>query len=237
MPSGEERILVENLIVRRGTFTLHVPSWRVPAGVIVGVVGPNGAGKTTLLSVLAGLMRADAGRVSVVGHDPWTEQSRMREQVGFMTDDTPLFQMRVDKLFRTVSGYYPTWDPALVDALVQRFEIDVTKRVAKLSKGEGTRVRLVIAMAFHPKVLVLDEPATGLDLRGRRGLLQTVLDLMKADEPTVLVSSHQLADVERISDRILALKHGTVARDGATDQLVGDDRTLEEAMIAWGVDG
>ena len=161
----------------------------------------------------------------------------MREQVGFMSDDMPLFGMRTDKLLRMVSGYYPTWDPALAEALVQRFEIDPTKRVAKLSKGEGTRVRLVLAIAFRPKVLLLDEPATGLDLGGRRRLLETVLGLMKAGDPTVLVSSHQLADVERISDRLLVLKNGAVARDGATDRLVGDDRTLEEAMIAWGADG
>jgi ABC-2 type transport system ATP-binding protein len=109
--------------------------------------------------------------------------------------------------------------------------------VAQLSKGQGTRIRLVLAMAFRPRVLVLDEPATGLDLAGRRSLLRSVLDVVRDPQRTVIVSSHQLQDVERIADRLLVLDAGQVIQQGPTADLVGDDRTLEEAMVSWGAAG
>ena len=89
-------------------------------------------------------------------------------------------------------------------------------------------------MAFRPKLLVLDEPAAGLDLAGRRSLLESVLDVVRDPQRSVVFSSHALHDVERIADRLLVLNRGSVVRDGATDALVGDGRTLEEALEAWG---
>jgi ABC-2 type transport system ATP-binding protein len=98
-------------------------------------------------------------------------------------------------------------------------------------------LRLVTAMAFRPHVLVLDEPATGLDLAGRRSLLESVLEVVRDPERAVIVSSHQLLDVQRISDRLFVLNEGKVVREGRTDALVGEERTLEEAMELWGVAG
>jgi len=105
------------------------------------------------------------------------------------------------------------------------------------AKGQGTRIRLITAMAFKPRLLVLDEPATGLDVGGRRSLLKSVLDVVRDRERSVIVSSHMLADVERIADRLLVLDEGRVVKDGRTDNLVGDHRTLEEALVDWGAAG
>ena len=227
-------IRLEGVRVQRGNFALAIPRWEVPEGCVVGVVGPNGAGKTTLLNLLPGLSRSDMGSVSVMGMDPRRQQAAVRSQLGFMSDDMALFELRTDKLLRMLSGYYPTWDPALVSALVERFDVDLSKRVSQLSKGQGTRLRLLCAMAFRPRVLVLDEPATGLDVSGRRALLEVVLEVVRDPARSVVISSHQLGDVERIADRLLVLERGAVIREGYTSDLVGDERTLEEALLAWG---
>jgi ABC-2 type transport system ATP-binding protein len=228
---------VRDLKVRRGTFTLSVPKWRVGPGEVTGLVGPNGAGKTTLLETIAGLRKADSGAVRVFGLNPWADPVEVRSSLGFMTDDMPLFDLRIGKLLRLLSGYYATWDASLVEELLQRFKLDPSQKVQRLSKGQGTRIRLVTAMAFRPRVLVLDEPATGLDVAGRRSLLESVLDVVRDPSRSVIVSSHMLADVERIADRLLVLNEGRVVKDGRTDDLVGEQRTLEEALIEWGAAG
>jgi len=230
-------IEVRDLQVRRATFVLRVPEWRVEPGQVVGVVGPNGAGKTTLLETLAGLRPVTAGNVRVFGRNPWREPEVVRAALGFMSDDMPVFDLRIAPLLRLLSGYYPTWDAALVESLLARFRLDPRQKAHTLSKGQGTRLRLVTAMAFRPRVLVLDEPATGLDLAGRRSLLESVLEVVRDPERAVIVSSHQLLDVQRIADRLLVLDQGRVVREGATDALVGEGRTLEEAIEAWGAAG
>jgi ABC-2 type transport system ATP-binding protein len=228
-----DAIEVDGLRVRRGTFTLEVPRWRVAAGTVVGVVGANGAGKSTLLELLPGFYATDEGSVRVAGLDPAADPVGVRQVLGFMTDDLPLPAGSVSRLLWTLSGYWPTWDGDLVRGLLDRFEIDPGASVGTMSKGEGTRLRLVLAMAFRPKVLVLDEPATGLDVHGRRALLKTVLEVVQDPGRAVIISSHDLADVERICDRLLVLHRGRVLNEGPTADLVGDHRTLEEAVLQW----
>ncbi len=235
--SESELITVDGLRVRRNGFTLDVPSWTVRPGEVIGLVGPNGAGKTTLLETIAGLRRVGRGAVRVFGRDPWNDPEAVRSALGFMSDDMPLFDMRTGALFRMLSGYYRSWDAQLVDQLIERFQLDPQQKVSKLSKGQGTRLRLVTAMAFRPRVLLLDEPASGLDLGGRRALLESVLDVVRDPGRSVVVSSHMLQDVERIADRLLVIKSGQVIEEGATHELVGDHRTLEEALLAWGAAG
>lgn len=229
----DELVQLTDVRARRGDFELVVERWSVPPGQVVGIVGANGAGKTTLLELLPGYKRPDAGQVRVVGHDPWVDVAQVRQQLGFMSDDMELFPGRVDGLFYELSGYYPTWDADWVQELVGRFSLDTTRKVHELSKGEGTRLRLVVALAHRPRLVVLDEPATGLDIQGRRALLRTVVELAGGGENSVLVSSHDLVDVERISDRLLALHNGRVVADGPTDELVAEGQTLEEAMLGW----
>lgn len=229
---------VEHLKVKRDSFTLDVPKWTVYPGTIVGVVGPNGAGKTTLLQQLAGLkapmVKDSSGRVEVFGRSPFEDAPFVRSGLGYMRDDLPLFLMSINKLLRLVSGYYQSWDEDLAMELMDRFEVNGKANTLSLSKGEGTRLRLILAMAFRPRVLVLDEPGTGLDLAGRRKLIQDVLEIGGDEHRAVIISSHQLEDLERMIDHVLALSKGQVVANGPLESVVGEDRTLEEAMIAWG---
>ena len=228
---------LNGLVVRRNSFRLEVPRWTLAPGNVIGLVGPNGAGKTTLLESVAGLRRTQGGEISVFGLDPWKDPVRVRSELGFMSDDMPLFAMRVGGLLHMISGYYTSWDRELVDELLERFKLDPRKSVYQLSRGQGTRLRLITAMAFRPRVLLLDEPAAGLDLGGRRALLDSVLNVVRDPQRSVIISSHMLQDVERIADRLLVLNKGQVVKEGVTGELIGEERTLEEALVAWGAAG
>lgn len=218
----------------RGSFELHIPEWTVRPGEVVGLVGPNGVGKTTLLRLLAGIDPADSGQISVLGMDPISNFVDVRSRCAFMSDEQPVFTMRIAKLLRFVSGYYPTWDAVHAEELLARFELDPTANTGTLSRGQGTRLRLLIAMAFRPDLLILDEPGTGLDLAGRRELLKSVIEVAGAGDRSVIISSHQLGDIERICDRLLVLNDGQVLRDGTAEELIEDGQSLEDAMFGWG---
>lgn len=227
-------IQINDVHRRHGDFELHVPQWTVQPGEVVGLVGPNGVGKTTLLRLLAGIDKPDTGTVSVLGMHPVKDYVEVRSRCAFMTDDQPVFSMRIRQLLKLVSGYYPSWDAEHVDELLKRFELDPKAYTQALSRGQGTRLRLLIAMAFRPDLLLLDEPGAGLDLAGRRELLKSVVEIAGGGQRSVIISSHHLGDIERICDRLLVLNNGQVLRDGAADELIEDGQTLEDAMFAWG---
>ena len=230
-------ITLRDVEITRQDFTLRVDRWSLPPGQVIGLVGPNGAGKTTLLQLLSGVLKPTSGQVRVLGLDPVAQLPAVRQQLGFMSDDQSIFRMRIGNLLQLLSGYYPTWDRDLVETLLDRFKLDRSARVDQLSKGQGTRIRLVLALAHRPKVVLLDEPGTGLDLAARHALLRTVLDVVGEGERSVIISSHMLDDVARISDRLLVLRDGAVIQSGPTDALVDDDVTLEERLMDWGAAG
>ena len=229
-----ELLNLKQVVKDRGAFQLSVPQWQVGPGEVVGLVGPNGAGKTTLLRLLAGLDRPTSGEIAILGLDPVTEHTKVRSQCAFMWDDQPVFNVPIGRMLHLLSGYYPTWDAGLVDQLLERFDLNPQVSPGQLSRGQGTRLRLLMALAWRPRLLLLDEPASGLDLSGRQALLESVIEVAGAGDRSVIISSHQLADVERICDRLLVVNQGQIVQEGPTDALVDSGRTLEEAMVAWG---
>ena len=203
------------------------------------LVGPNGAGKSTLLQTLHGVMPRDEGWVRVCGVDPWGDPVACRSRTGFAGDSVELFHVRVRDLMVILPDYYETWDKAWATEVADRLRVEPDWTVGQLSTGQSSRVRLLCALAFRPQLLLLDEPAAGLDLGNRRRLLEIVLGLAGdgPDAVAVVISSHQLRDIERIVDRLLVLHEGKAVREGATHELVHEGQTLEEAMLAWGVAG
>jgi ABC-2 type transport system ATP-binding protein len=225
-------VTIDALRVRRGAFLLDIPRLTIERGTVVGLVGRNGAGKSTLLQVLAGLAPADTGAVRVLGLDPWRQGAEVRARVGWMSDDMPLWAMRIDDLLASLAGFYHTWDAALAADLCRRLELDPTRGVGSLSKGEQTRIRLVVTLAFRPEIVLLDEPATGLDVPARRALLELVLGVVRDGTRTVILSSHQIDDVERIADRVLLLEWGRLVADGTAAEVAAGAPNLEERLAA-----
>ena len=223
-------VVISGLVVQRGAFRLDVPSLTVEAGSVVGLVGRNAAGKTTLLQVLSGQLSPTSGTARVFGFDPIEELVSARQQVAWMSDDMPVFAMRIADHLNAVAPFWPTWDATLAGQLLQRFELDPRKSTVRLSKGEHTRFRLVLALAWRPKLVLLDEPATGLDVPSRREMLAQVMDIVRDPERSVIISSHQAADIERVADRVLLIERGRIVADGQPQEVAGVGRTLEERL-------
>ena len=233
----DELISIAELKVVRGSFELSIPRWQVTRGKIIGVVGPNGAGKTTLLQTIAGLQPKAAGHITVFGHDPWLKPDVVRSSLGYMSDDIPLFDLTTFQLMQVLSGYYKTWDGKLVEKLMKYFKLDRNKRISELSRGQGTKVRLITAMAFRPQILMLDEPGGGLDLESRRIFLKSVPDAVRTSRTSVIISSHHLRDVAQVADRLLVLEQGHIVHEGPAKELIQANLTIEDALMQWGLAG
>jgi ABC-2 type transport system ATP-binding protein len=195
-------------------------SLSVEPGEVVGLLGRNGAGKTTLLHCLLGLLRPTEGSVGVFGLDPRREPLEVKRRLGQVSEHDMLPPgRRVDELLRFHAELFPDWDAALCDELVSRFGLNRLDRIRQLSKGQVRQVSLVCAVSHRPELLLLDEPAGGLDPAARREVLQTAIELLAEGGTTVLFSSHHMNDVERLAQRVVLLHDGRVLLDDEIDAL------------------
>ena len=193
---------------------------RIQRGGIFGLVGVNGAGKTTLIKHILGLYKSKAGRVSVFGLDPISNTENVLARIGYMSEVTELPDwMTVAELIRYTRAFYPQWDESYSRTLTQQFELDTTKKIRNLSKGQRARVALLLAVSHRPELLILDEPSSGLDPLVRRDILRTVIQAVADDGRTVLFSSHLLDEVERVADTVALIDSGNIVIHGELDEL------------------
>jgi ABC-2 type transport system ATP-binding protein len=209
---SEPVITVSELTRRFGANTaLESASLSVPRGAVYGLVGENGAGKTTLIKHILGLLRAQRGSVRVFGLDPVADPVRVLSRIGYLSEERDLpGWMRVDELIRYSRAFYPGWDDAYAEELRQSFALDASATVKNLSKGQKARVGLLVALAYRPELLVLDEPSTGLDPVVRRDILDAIIRTIADEGRTVLFSSHLLDEVERVADHVTMMSHGRI---------------------------
>jgi len=209
---SESVITVSELTRRFGAKTaLASVSLSIPRGAVYGLVGANGAGKTTLIKHILGLLRAESGSVRVFGLDPVADPVGVLSRVGYLSEEHDLpGWMRVDELTSYSRAFYPAWDDAYAEELRQAFALDSTARISNLSKGEKARLGLLIALAYRPELLVLDEPSTGLDPVVRRDILDAIMRTIADEGRTVLFSSHLLDEVERVADHVTMIHHGRI---------------------------
>jgi ABC-2 type transport system ATP-binding protein len=192
----------------------------VPRGIVFGLVGANGAGKTTLIKHVLGLLKAQTGSVRVFGLDPVKEPVSVLSRIGYLSEEGDLpGWMRVDELMRYMRAFYPTWDQAYAEDLRKQFALDPAAKIKTLSKGQKARAGLIVALAYRPELLVLDEPSSGLDPIVRRDILGAIVRTIADEGRTVLFSSHLLDEVERISDRVAMLKAGHILFTGDMDDI------------------
>jgi len=195
-------------------------SLEVPEGVVFGLVGRNGAGKTTLIRHVMGLLRAAEGSVSVFGRDPVSYPTQVLAQIGYLSEGNELPEwMSVRELMRFTRAYYSTWDDGYAESLRQTFEIDADQTIQKLSKGQRARVGLLLAIAHRPKLLVLDEPSSGLDPLVRRDILRAIIKTIADEGRTVIFSSHLLDEVERVADHVAIIEGGRLIRNDELEAL------------------
>ena len=221
-------VRVESLTRRFGAkVALDGVSLAVPRGAVFGLVGANGAGKTTLIKHILGLLRPAAGLVRVFGRDPVADPVGVLAHVGYLSEEPDLpGWMRVAELLRYTRAFYPGWDDAYAERLRRDFGLDPVARIKHLSKGQRARAGLLIALAYRPDLLVLDEPSSGLDPVVRRDILEAIIRTVAEEGRTVLFSSHLLHEVERVADRVAMIHRGRVVFDSALDDVKETHRWL-----------
>ncbi|MBL1097775.1 ABC transporter ATP-binding protein [Streptomyces coffeae] len=214
------------------TWALRGCTLHLPAGQIAGLVGPNGAGKSTLLHLAVGLLRPDEGKVRIFGQDPRTA---VLTDIGFVAQETPLYRDFTATELITLGGKLnQRWDVELARSRLAQLGIPADRPVGKLSSGQRAQVALALALAKRPRLLLLDEPAAALDPLARREFLQTLMGAVGDTGATVLLSSHLMADLERVCDYLIVLQTGHVQLAGAVDDLLAEHRTLVGPRTASG---
>ncbi len=206
---NEWALRLEDVEKSYGDFALEPLTLELPTGSILGLIGPNGAGKSTLLRILLGLVRADAGTVEVLGLPMPDQQVRAKESVGYMAEDLHLYeQADLGWHMRFVQKLVPEWDESYATALLERFDLRRSLGVKGMSHGQRIKASLLLVLARKPRLLVLDEPTTGLDPVVRHEVLAEVMEVLEDESRSVLFSSHNTQDVEQISDSIAFIDQG-----------------------------
>lgn len=192
----------------------------VPEGSIFGFLGLNGAGKTTLIRILMGLLRPEAGRCMVGGIDVGADPLAVRASVGYMAENQSMYGwMSVDYIVDWVGRFYPAWDMPFAREMRDQMRLRGDAKVGELSKGQASRLALLLALAQHPRIVILDDPTLGLDPVARREFLRDVIGRLQASGATVLFSSHLLYEIEPICDHVAILHDGVVMRSAPVDEL------------------
>ena len=212
MQVSESVIHVSELTRRFGGKTaLDAVSLSLPRGAVYGLVGANGAGKTTLIKHILGLLKAENGSVRVFGIDPVADPVAILSRIGYLSEENDIpGWMRVDELIRYSRAFYPAWDDVYAEELRQTFALDPAAKIKSLSKGQKARAGLLIALAYRPDLLVLDEPSSGLDPIVRRDILGAIMRTIADDGRTVVFSSHLLDEVELVADHVTMISRGTI---------------------------
>ncbi|HEX9706527.1 MAG TPA: ABC transporter ATP-binding protein [Steroidobacteraceae bacterium] len=217
---------MSDLIVARGlgksfgtTRALDDVNFTVAAGRIVGLIGPNGAGKTTALKALLGLTRFE-GALSVLGLDPYRQRHRLMQDVCFIADVAVLPRwIRVRQLIDFVAATHPKFRREVCEHFLARSDVKPTSRVRELSKGMVTQLHLALVMAIDARLLVLDEPTLGLDILMRKQFYETLLNEYFDEQRTILVTTHQVEEVEHILTDLIFIDRGRIVLNAAMDEV------------------
>ena len=198
----------------------------IPAGKVVGLVGPNGAGKTTLLHLSVGLLQPSAGSITVLGGRPGTTPNQLA-RVGFVAQDAPTYAgLSVRDHLRFGAWMNPSWDEELAADRTVRLGLDPHQKAGELSGGQRAQLALTLAVAKRPELLVLDEPVASLDPLARREFLQGLMEVVAEHGASVILSSHLVADLERVCDYLVVLVDSRVQMAGDIDGLLAAHHRL-----------
>ena len=215
------------------SWALRHASFRVPAGSITAMLGPNGAGKSTALSIALNLLRPSAGRVEILGTDSRKLGPTQLARIGYVAEGMELPDwMTVDQFLGWCRPLYPKWDADLERTLRSRFSLPGDRRLKHLSRGQRMKAALIGALSYRPELLVLDEPFSGLDPLVRDEFITGLLELAGGEGFTVLLSSHDIEEVDRLADHVVLLNHGAVVLDEDSGPLLDRHRQVEILLPA-----
>ncbi len=210
----------------RKTVVLDRLNMVVPENSVYGLVGPNGAGKSTTIKIFMNALQATAGTAEVFGHDSQTLSPQDFAQIGYVSENQQMPEwMTVRYLMNYLKPFYPSWDATRADELLQQFELPPDRRIKNLSHGMRMKLALASSLAYRPRLIILDEPFTGLDPLVRDELIEGVLE--SAEGATILISSHDLAELESFASHIGYLDRGRLQFSEEMSSLVDRFREIE----------
>ena len=205
---------------KRNVPVLNGVTFAMEAGEVVALLGRNGAGKTTLIRIAMGMLHPHGGSVRVFGASPTEDPVAIKRRIGYVAEDQVLPPgSRIAELIALHRYLFPRWDGALEQQLMDRFALQPASRIKHLSKGQARQVALLCAVCHRPELLLLDEPAGGLDPAARREFLETAIQLLNREGTAILFSSNHMNDVERLGGRVILLDEGKVRLDEDLDRL------------------
>lgn len=208
---SEIAVEFEGVCKRYKHFALDNINLTLPAGGIMGFIGANGAGKSTTIRILMGLLRQDAGAVRVLGRAMPEEQAKAKVDIGYVSEDMRLYEHASIRWHMDfLRPMFPRWDQSYAESLIGRFDLKAEQKVKGLSHGQRVKAALLLALARRPRLLVLDEPTTGLDPVARAEVLGELMAVLADEERTILFSSHNTVDVEQIADQITFIDRGRI---------------------------
>jgi ABC-2 type transport system ATP-binding protein len=228
---SEYAIEISNATVRYGrVLAVDRVTLAVPRGTVYALLGRNGAGKSSLVRCLLGQRQPQAGTFRVFGEDVWTHRTALMQRVGVVSEeaDAPP-EMTVDQLVRFCSELYARWDQKEVDDRLKRFEVSRSSRFGALSKGQKKQVLLALALAISPDLLILDDPTLGLDVVARKSLFDEVIAELADRGITVFLTTHDLAGIETLADRVAIMKNGALVLEEDLDALKARFRRIRFA--------
>lgn len=231
-PGATPSVVVDDLAVGYGgNPVLQGLHWRLQPGQVVGLLGRNGAGKTTLLEALLGLREAHRGTVRLFGQPVAQLDDAARARIGYVPQASDLFgELRADELLAYFRSFYPRWNAAKAEALLQRWAVPRDVEIARLSGGQQQRLSIIRALAHEPDLLVLDEPVASLDPLARRDFLRELVEQVLDRGTTVVFSTHILSDLERVAFNVAFLRQGRIGLQAPLDEL------LEETAFVVGAE-
>ena len=212
---------------RDATLAVDRLSFSVPQGSVYGLLGANGAGKTTSIRMMVSHLRPDNGTVRVLGQDPASHDESIRKRVAYISENMQLpWWMTIPEASKMGAKLYPNWSHPVVEEMTKRFRLDPKKQYREFSKGQRRAMCILLGLAQNADVLILDEPASGLDTLARRDFLTGILEIACEENRTILFSSHILGDIERVVDRVAILNRGRKIVEGDLDSLKASVRVI-----------
>ncbi len=203
---------------------------KIPRGSVTGLLGLNGAGKTTTIRMLMGMLEPTRGNCWVHGKSPANFTGEDRAKIGYSVEGHFLYGwMTVRESERFHRDTFPVWNASFFNDTIQRFGLDSSQKIRSLSRGQRAGVSIALTLAAEPEILILDDPALGLDPVSRRALNETIIDFCDGGRRTVLLSSHLLDDIERVADRVAIMVHGQVLVDTTIDD-------FRNRVASWSID-
>jgi ABC-2 type transport system ATP-binding protein len=228
MTATESAIHLEGVEKAYRFFQLRDVSLSLAPGQIMGFVGPNGAGKSTTIRIIMSLIRQDRGEVRVLGCSMPREQAIAKRDIGFMSEEMRLYgHATLAWHMRFVASIYPGWDQAYAQKLLRSFNLHAEQPIKSLSHGERTKATLLLVLARRPRLLILDEPTTGLDPVARHEILTELTAVLSDERRSILFSSHNTQDVEQISDQITFIDRGRIIESSDKESFVDRWRRLQ----------